>query len=398
MELVFDVVSAQQFTAGFPATKTFRKAGGIIGRAETCDWVIPDRKRVVSGRHALVTFENGAFYLTDTSSNGVTIKDSDVRLQKNEPHRVEHGNVYRLGEFDLRARLIQDPAVYESDLGRPEASGSIIPDDAFLDLDPLNALDQQESARAQRNDLDLFDVPSFDQDSQPDYARIEMESLLVPELVAAPAPPPQPEPVAPPSRLPSRFWEKYADALGIDMNDLSNDEREALALGAAKLLKQSIAGLQQSLKTRSDLKSEMRLALTTVQGADTNPLKHASETSEALTSMLRPETPGQMPAAKAVSLAFRDLQAHQVALIAASRAVVKGVLDQLAPDQLALRFESENRSLLRTAGGNWRDYSRLHQSMQRDDEWSKRLFARDFAMTYEEQVRLIATLNADIQG
>ncbi|QIB51857.1 type VI secretion system-associated FHA domain protein TagH [Pseudomonas sp. OIL-1] len=398
MELVFDVVSAQPLTAGFTATMTFRKAGGIIGRAETCDWVIPDRKRVVSGRHALVTFENGAFHLTDTSSNGILVRDSGARLQKNEPHRIEHGSVYSLGEFEIRARLIQDPAVYESDLGRPEASGSIIPDDAFLDLDPLNALDQQESAYAQKSDLDLFDPPSPDHDIQQDYARIDMESLLVPEMVAAPTPPSQPEPATPPPRMPSRFWEKYSEALGVNMDDLGDDEREALALAAAKLLKQSIGGLQQSLKTRSDLKSEMRLALTAVQGADTNPLKHASETSEALTGMLRNPKLGQMSASRAVSLAFRDLQAHQVALISASRAVVKAVLDQLAPDQLALRFESENKSLLRTAGGNWRDYSRLHHSMQRDDEWSKRLFARDFAMAYEEQVRLIATLNTDIQG
>ncbi|MEH6388952.1 type VI secretion system-associated FHA domain protein TagH [Pseudomonas profundi] len=398
MELVFDVVSAQPLTAGFTATMTFRKAGGIIGRAETCDWVIPDRKRVVSGRHALVTFENGAFHLTDTSSNGILVRDSGARLQKNEPHRIEHGSVYSLGEFEIRARLIQDPAVYESDLGRPEASGSIIPDDAFLDLDPLNALDQQESAYAQKSDLDLFDPLSPDHDIQQDYARIDMESLLVPEMVAAPTPPSQPEPVTPPPRMPSRFWEKYSEALGVNMDDLGDDEREALALAAAKLLKQSIGGLQQSLKTRSDLKSEMRLALTAVQGADTNPLKHASETSEALTGMLRNPKPGQMSASRAVSLAFRDIQANQVALIAASRAVVKAVLDQLAPDQLALRFESENKSLLRTAGGNWRDYSRLHHSMQRDDEWSKRLFARDFAMAYEEQVRLIATLNTDIQG
>ncbi|WP_150304257.1 type VI secretion system-associated FHA domain protein TagH [Pseudomonas saliphila] len=398
MELVFDVVGDQPFTAGFPATMTFRKAGGIIGRADSCDWVIPDRKRVVSGRHALVTFENGAFHLTDTSSNGILIRDSGARLQKNAPHRIEHGSVYSLGEFEIRARLIQDPAIYETDLGRPEASGSIIPDDAFLDLDPLNALDQQESASAQKSDLDLLDIPSPDHGAQQDYARIDMESLLVPEMVAAPTPPPQTEPAAPPSRMSSRFWEKYSDALGVNMDDLGDEEKEALALAAAKLLKQNIAGLQQSLKTRSDLKSEMRLALTAVQGADTNPLKHASETSDALTGMLRNPKPGQMPASRAVSLAFRDIQAHQVALISASRAVVKAVLDQLAPEQLALRFESENKSLLRTAGGNWRDYSRLHHSMQRDDEWSKRLFARDFAMAYEEQVRLIATLNTDIQG
>jgi type VI secretion system protein ImpI len=36
--------------------------------------------------------------------------------------------------------------------------------------------------------------------------------------------------------------------------------------------------------------------------------------------------------------------------------------------------------------------------MQSSDDWSERLFARDFAQAYEEQVRLIATLNTDLQG
>ena len=71
MELVFDMVSAQQFAPGLISSKTFKQAGGIIGRAEECDWVILDRKRVVSSRHAEVSYRDGAFFLTDTSSNGI---------------------------------------------------------------------------------------------------------------------------------------------------------------------------------------------------------------------------------------------------------------------------------------------------------------------------------------
>ena len=37
MELVFDMVGAQQFVPGLLTTKTFKQAGGVIGRAEGCD-------------------------------------------------------------------------------------------------------------------------------------------------------------------------------------------------------------------------------------------------------------------------------------------------------------------------------------------------------------------------
>ena len=69
-----------------------------------------------------------------------------------------------------------------------------------------------------------------------------------------------------------------------------------------------------------------------------------------------------------------------------------------SPEQLALRFEREGKLLSTTAGARWRAYGRLHRVIRQDDEWSERLFAGDFAKAYEEQVRLIATLNNDLQG
>jgi len=366
MELVFDMVGAQQFVPGLLTTKTFKQAGGVIGRAEGCDWVIPDRKRVLSGRHAVISYRDGGFFLTDTSSNGIQLKDSGASLVKGQPQRIEHGSVYCLGDFEIRARLIQDPALFEGDIGRPQPAGTIIPDDAFLDLDPLVAMDQQERIYAEVDDLDLTLVAPQRQAQQRDYARIDTESLPLPELVmpqVATEPKREPEP----ERLPPGFWQRFGDALGVDLKDMDEDQRQALALNAARLLKQSIGGLQQSLRTRSELKNELRLALTTVQSAGNNPLKHSADTGEAMSALLRGGKPGQLTAEQAVGRAFRDLQAHQVALLAASRAAVQAMFEQLAPEQLALRFEREGRKpLLATAGSRWRAYRRLHHSLGQD--------------------------------
>lgn len=397
MELVFDMVGAQQFVPGLLTTKTFKQAGGVIGRAEDCDWVIPDRKNVVSKHHAQVSYRDGAFYLTDTSSNGIQLKDSGASLQRGRPQRIEHGGIYCLGDFEIRARLIQDPASFEGDIGRPQPAGSIIPDDAFLDLDPLTALDQQERVYAEVDELIALTTPHQQPAQQRDYARIDMESLPVPELVM-PEAAPQSKPAPEPERLPPSFWERFGEALGVRLDDLDDDAREALALNAARLLRLSVGNLQQSLRTRAELKNEMRLGLTTVQSAGNNPLKHSSDAREALNVLLRGGKPGQLPAEQAIGRAFRDLQAHQVALVAASRAAVKAMLEQLSPEQLSLRFERESKPLVATAGSRWRAYRRLHDAMQRDDDWSERLFARDFAQAYEEQVRLIATLDTNLQG
>lgn len=397
MELVFEMLNTKQFAPTELCQKTFKQAGGVIGRGDDCDWIIPDRKRHLSSHHAVISYRDGAFYLTDTSSNGIQVGDSGARLRKGEAVRIEHGSRYVLGDFDIRARLIRDPAVFDVEPGRPQAAGSIIPDDAFLDLDPLNALDQQERVYSEIEELISPRAVIQDTRQRADYARIDMESLMVPELVQAPV---VTEPVAPNviERQPDSFWEQFGAALGVDLRELDQDAKEALALNAARLLKQSVGGLQQSLRTRSELKNELRLAQTLVQGTHKNPLKFAADADEALDILLRPNQPGQMPAGQAISRSFRDLQAHQVALLSASRAAVRSTLEHFSPQQLTLRFERDNKPLLATSGSRWRAYGRYHQALRQDGDWSERLLARDFAQAYEEQVRLISTLNADHQG
>ncbi|MNJ55566.1 hypothetical protein D3C77_510680 [compost metagenome] len=247
------------------------------------------------------------------------------------------------------------------------------------------------------DELTALNPPHQDPRQRADFTRIDMENLRVPELVAQPEAPVAVEP-APMERQSEGFWERFGAALGVDIKGLEHDSREALAINAARLLKQSIGGLQQSLRTRSELKNELRLALTTAQSGIKNPLKFSLDTSEALGILLQGNNPGQLSAEQAILRAFRDLQAHQVALLAASRAAVRSSLEHFSPQQLTLRFERDNKPLLATSGSRWKAYKRYHQALCQDDDWSERLLARDFAQAYEEQVRLISTLHTEHQG
>ena len=77
-------------------------------------------------------------------------------------------------------------------------------------------MDQQERIYAEVDDLDLTLVAPQRQAQQRDYARIDTESLPLPELVMPPtAAEPKREPE--PERLPPGFWERFGEALGIDL-------------------------------------------------------------------------------------------------------------------------------------------------------------------------------------
>lgn len=398
MELVFEVLNAKQFVPSDLSSKTFRRAGGVIGRGEDCEWKIPDSNRHLSNHHALVSYRDGQFFITDTSSNGIRDSGSGARLRKGEAQRIEQGSVYVLGDFEIRARLVQAPEAFAVEAGRPQAAGSIIPDNAFFDLDPLNALDLQEHSGAELDELSALDTLQQEPGQRADHGPIDRESLLVPELVAPAEPLVLREPKAPACQS-DAFWARFGAALGLDLQALDNDQREALAVNVAGLFKHSIGGLQQSLRTRSELKNELRLALTTAQGNSRNPLKFAVDCEAVLGILLLDHKPGQLSAEQAISRAFRDLQAHQVALLSASRAALRSTLEHFSPQQLTLRFERDGQQpLLVTSGSRWRAYRRYHQALCQDDDWNERLLARDFAQAYEEQIRLISTLHLDDQG
>ena len=82
MELVFEILNTKQFIPAELCQKTFKQAGGVIGRGEDCDWIIPDSKRHLSSHHALISYREGRFFLTDVSSNGILISASGARLHR----------------------------------------------------------------------------------------------------------------------------------------------------------------------------------------------------------------------------------------------------------------------------------------------------------------------------
>ena len=90
--------------------------------------------------------------------------------------------------------------------------------------------------------------------------------------------------------------------------------------------------------------------------------------------------------------AFRDLQAHQVAELSATRTTMNHLLEKLSPQQLIEHFEQEGLvSWPKTNGHYWQLYKKFHHSIANDDKWCSKLLSEDYAKAYEEQVQLLNT-------
>jgi type VI secretion system protein len=108
MQLKLSVSSVQGPSLGPDAQARFRLRGGTIGRARDNDWVLPDPERIVSGHHARILYEQGGYYLEDTSSNGTFLNGQATPLPQGQLTELQHGDLIAIGDYEIRVELEDD--------------------------------------------------------------------------------------------------------------------------------------------------------------------------------------------------------------------------------------------------------------------------------------------------
>jgi type VI secretion system FHA domain protein len=108
MRLRLTVISDHRRDLADLADHEFSEAGGVIGRSTTADWALPDPTKTVSSRHALVTFADGTFRITDTSTNGVYLNSVDVPLGRGATMPLRSGDTLYVGPYVIRAEIVAD--------------------------------------------------------------------------------------------------------------------------------------------------------------------------------------------------------------------------------------------------------------------------------------------------
>ena len=386
MQLVFEVCDTRHGEP--PVCKLFDGAGGVIGRGSACDWTLADPQRLMSSHHCLVSFREGQYYLTDISTNGTGMPDSPERLRKGHMRLISDGDIYRLGAVSIRARLKMTKW--------PEfAPGGVIPDDVFLGPDPVLAQADEPWRNSSGNGLDGSSKPLYGAAQPTDLGPVELDHLDVPQWGEPVGEAVVTEPVEVLPTSCEAFWLQFGQVLGMPLDGLDTPGREALALKVASLLKHSVEGVWQGLRTRDELSCELNLAWTFLAAQGDNPLKDSADGQAALTALLCANDRAE----RDIAHACRDMQVHQLALVVASRAAVRSALAAFAPSQLLLCFEREgNPPRFPTDGSRWRAYQRYYHRLRENDAMVEQLFSQDFSSAYQEQVRLVSTLHTAYPG
>ena len=181
------------------------------------------------------------------------------------------------------------------------------------------------------------------------------------------------------------------DALGLSDNDLSDQKVVEINQIVGELVRETITGMMQVLSSRSTIKNEFRMNVTTIQPVENNPLKFSANINDAMQNMFVKEGNAYKKPVEAIKEGFEGIAEHQVAILAGIRTAFKGVIDRFDPVALEKRFEQFNKPGIIpgiSKAKNWESYRSYYKDLVDDmDNSFQHLFGYEFVQAYEEQLQ-----------
>jgi type VI secretion system FHA domain protein len=176
-------------------------------------------------------------------------------------------------------------------------------------------------------------------------------------------------------------------AMGLAGSELKSTPPEAAAAAGA-VLRRLVGGVVVMLEARARAKAQLGAQGTALELEGNNPLKFARTPEQALAQLLNPPQRGFMPAERAIETAFQDLQAHQMATLAAMQGALQSTLARFSPE--AIRNRAESRGLMAKIipgardGALWKAYEREFDGVANGSaEAFMDVFAKEFKEAYE---------------
>ncbi len=123
MELEVQIVVDPYRDQAKQRLRVFAAKGGVIGRSPDSDWCLPDPQSYVSGRHCEFEFRDDAFWVLDTSRNGVFVNGATDRVGYGRRVRLGDGDRLKVGLYELVVRLRDHGRLVADRPLRPEKDG-----------------------------------------------------------------------------------------------------------------------------------------------------------------------------------------------------------------------------------------------------------------------------------
>src|SRR5919106_492296 len=302
-----------------------------IGRGAESDWVLPDPERQLSKHHCVVEQRDGAWFLTDTSANGVFVAGSPDPLGGSGSVRLQDGLRLRLGEYVIAVSLHPDDG--------PSAP-------AFM---PAAA-----------------SPPSFDQ------TWYRGRSLDLPRHPVAPPSGPAVTHVAEAGMDAGAGLAAFLEGAGLAAADAGGAPPEALLHELGQRYRAMAQGLIELLMIRSALKRETGLDRTMIAATDNNPLKLTASVEEAVRWLVAPRGSGYLEPDTTIAATIDDLKAFTPELVRSMQQALQALLRHIDPAAFERALGDISMLQIVAAGGRkaayWDRFKERYAELAREAE------------------------------
>lgn len=393
MTITLTIDNLDSLPDGGPTRFQARNRSFEIGRESHLDWTLPDPGRYISGRHCEVRFENGGYWLYDTSTNGVFVNGSSSRVKS--PYRLEDGDRLSIGHYIVNVSVERDARpVSQHDRAADAAPAAPAGDDIWtIDAPAPQPVARREfmppasSSREADFSNQFLEFPGFvptepTPRDAPVWGVSEAAPVLssparpepTPSLNTAPDPPPVPSsnqnapvmpaglrpmpvpaerqapavnvrPAFPPREFPapapaaalhgSDFVRAFAAGAEVSPDILRGRSPDELAFEAGVFVRIAVESLKQLLKARAAAKTMAKSTnRTMISATDNNPLKFVPATPETIEVMFARNRAGYLDAKHSLEEAFSDLKRHELATFGAMQKALARLVEDFAPETI----------------------------------------------------------------
>jgi type VI secretion system FHA domain protein len=365
-----------------------------IGRGRESGWMLPDPASQLSRRHCLLTPFGDGWRVTDLSLNGTFINESTTPLGRQQTHELHDGDRIRMGAYVIEARYQAPPSLHAPIADRSPFESAQTPSHSWQPNTWATAPEPFPSdfpggfaPRGKPSPDDFIGQPSADhtpavsdawqtpppsrvvipedwdlEDAAPHKPPVPTPAPPIPSRVAQPTQPSppttplaahwnledlvpdQPVPASLPDRIPVPPRAPTAPAAaeatdsallaaflrGAGLRDVGDTDPAAMLESVGTMLRTMVDRLREIQAARGSIKREFRILATMVNPEDNNPIKFSASNEAAVRSLLT----GKRPPDRAVGDVLDEIRLHELAMIAAMRDAVSGLLDELTPARL----------------------------------------------------------------
>ena len=193
---------------------------------------------------------------------------------------------------------------------------------------------------------------------------------------------------------PDSLTEAFLRGAGLAASALPQGLTPEIMSIVGSLLRSATAGAVDMLAARAATKREVQASVTIISVQANNPLKFLPNADSALLQLLGKKMPGFMRADVAMRDAFDDLRAHEVGVIAGTRAALTEVLGKFDPavlgDKLAKGSVLESVMPSARKAKLWDLYLERYLQIRREAEDDfQSIFGRAFVQAYERETARI---------